>query len=40
MLAGVGVIRKLRFGATLKKAAGGGYDLDLTEQRGQHKTAR
>ena len=35
----VGVIRLLRYGASLKKEQGK-YVLDLTERRGQHKTAR
>ena len=35
----VGVIRLLRHGASLKKEQGK-YVLDLTERRGQHKTAR
>ena len=30
---GVGILRKLRFGATLKKDAPGAYRLDLTEAR-------
>ena len=35
----VGILRKLRHGASLKKEQGK-YVLDLTERRGQHKTAR
>jgi integrase len=33
------VLRRLRHGATLKRAAGA-WQLDLTERRGQHKTAK
>ena len=36
----VGLIRKLRLGHTLKKAAGGGWRLDLTKQRDGHKTSK
>ena len=37
----VGVLRKMRFGATLKRGeAPGAWLLDLTERRGQHKTAK
>ena len=33
------LIRKLRLGHTLKKAAGGGWRLDLSKQRDGHKTS-
>jgi hypothetical protein len=37
----VGVLRKLRYGATLKRGeASGAWVLDLTERRGCHKTAK
>ena len=36
----VGCIRKLRFGHTLKKKAGGGFMMDLSKQRDGHKTSR
>ena len=36
----VGVIRKLRFGHTLKKLEGGGWGLDLRNVRDSHKTSR
>ena len=36
----VGIIRKLRFGHTLKKRSDGGWRLDLTNQRDGHKTSR
>ena len=35
----VGLIRKLRLGHTLKRAAGGGWRLDLYKQRDGHKTS-
>ena len=35
----VGLIRKLRLGHTLKRAAGGGWRLDLSKQRDGHKTS-
>ena len=36
----VGLIRKLRLGHTLKRAARGGWRLDLTKQKDGHKTSR
>ena len=36
----VGIIRKLRFGHTLKKLQGGGWGLDLSKVRDGHKTSR
>ena len=36
----VGIIRRLRFGHTLKKREGGGWRMDLTSRRDGHKTSR
>ena len=36
----VGVVRKLKLGATLKRTAGGGWAIDLSKYRDKHKTSR